>query len=632
MASRLLFRYARLLSRASSQASHASARLLPPVTGSAELQRAKGWPWVPDRLMCETKPKEDVPIAIPPRTKLDTLVENAATPEDVLSAWKQHPGNSNQAAIALVAWIQLTMKTKGKSDQHVPELMKDPRLQNMMNTLSKGVSWAWNNSLVSVLKSLWLINVPSTDLVLSAVLNELLWRSRRLTYRQLCYVADWGAHRKGQQDVVLVNAVVKQLELRWTEITDARTVSALMSKADRMTPVLMERLEDKALELAEGFTGEEIRKVCVSLATQRRRSVPLLRALSYHLLQKPSSEFTTPLMIDIAFAYASLNFHNTLVFQRMASELLPRLPELSPEDIVRFAKSLGFLKWLHMRLFEGFAEHYTANSQKYEPLQVCNLLRTFARLGFYPSKEEEFYSKAHLMLEESFSGLDPFLQTDVVWSLCVLQQAKPHYLVALLQPNHVSKLSMGSPSQAVSYKWKLLQIAATLRLEHPGSSDTSLSVPSVSAWSNSAKVSAMKNSLRDALQSFVGGKSEAVRTAVVTVYGWTIDGEMVVDCDNKPVDLSMLKAPHLMSRGGGDEALPAGARRLAFVAWEFANFGSKSKDLLGCFTMMKRHLQLAGFIVVEVPFYEWLDLKTDWQKSAYLKDKIGKAVAEEMAK
>ncbi|XP_034729414.1 FAST kinase domain-containing protein 4-like [Etheostoma cragini] len=263
MASRLLGRYACLLFRASFQTP--TAACLPPLgAGSAEVLRTQGWARVTERLMCDgrTITKETPFPNMPTRTQLDELVEKAAVPEDILLAWAEHGQNGNQAANALMKWTQLVLRTKGKFKAQQPELMMDSRLLDMMDTLSRQVSGVWNGNLVSVLRTLWIMGVPSTHSVLNSIQTEVLWRVRRLTYKQLGFLADWGAGRKGQQDVAIVNAAIKQLELRWTEIADAKTVSVLISNGQRMSPILIDRLEDKVLELKTSVGGKQNVNCC----------------------------------------------------------------------------------------------------------------------------------------------------------------------------------------------------------------------------------------------------------------------------------------------------------------------------------------------------------------------------------
>lgn len=629
MTTRLLGQWAFLLSRFP-QTYASAAHLRAPAALPVEPLWSQAWIQTPVRpLTGRENAQKNSPKICYKNTSNEMLVKQAKTPEEVLQLWHSVGGSSSQAAQCLIKLSKLTVE----SGVNTASILKNPHFEDMLKAMNSQVSMIWNSSLVALPRALCDLGVPSYSKELKSLQKEILWRLRRLNPRNLSSLVNWAygrAEYKVENDA-LTSAALRQLELRWTELNDPKLLCVLMRRTGSHSPLLMDKLEEKALELAEKFTARDIHTILLVLASQKRRAVALLRALSYHLNQKPSTELKTPLLLDIAYVYGKLNFQHTPGLQKISSELFARLQELTPTEISRCSKSLAFLKWLHQPLFEGFAQNFLSESENYNAQQLCNLLLSFAKLNFQPCNDEKFYQRVHEALKSSWEELEPFLQTDVVWALCVLQQAKPEHIDAVTNPAFQTKLADGSPERIEAYRLKLLHIAASSQLESLGATSVRPTIHLPAPQVKTPTVFSLQSSLCAALQSLTMSCPTALRTDVNTVYGWTVDAELVVDSENKPIDLQNLVAPHLPGGGGSDE-LPLGAHRVAFLVWEFNHFLFNSKDLLGRYAMQKRHLQLAGFLVVEVPYFEWQELTSDWKKVAYLKDNIGKVVAENLAK
>ncbi|XP_038611889.1 FAST kinase domain-containing protein 4 [Tachyglossus aculeatus] len=577
--------------------------------------------------------KEPVFTPYPKRQPLDRLIETASSPEEVLQLVRcGHPPHRNQAALMLVRLSRLL------AEKHQPAgpLAQDARFQELLNTVHSQISLVWNKTLVSLLRSLYSLRLPDDCKELRSVEQEVCWRLRRLQFRQLAFLAETSVPYLRERRSDLLAELLLHLERRWAEIDDRRTVVALLTRVGHLSEALMDRLEDKGLELVEQFRAEDLRNVLLALALQNRRSVPLLRAISYHLVQKPFT-LSKSVLLDVAYAYGKLNFHQTQVFQKLAADLLPLVPGMSPNDVARCAKSFAFLKWLNLPLFEAFGQHVVARAGSFTPQQLCNVILAFARLNFQPEPQDPFFGVVHERLNPVLAELGPSLQVDLVWSLCVLQRVRGDQLAGVLAPRFHAQFLDGKSPQDQSTWQKLMHINATAQLEHPTYTGPFLPPPALRPPPSSSsspsllrKETPMQQELQETLRGLLGSGDKG-RFAVMTQYGWELDAEVVLSQDNQPLPLKDLAAPHL-AHPAGSQPLPPGAKRLAFLRWEFPNFNSRSKDLLGRFAMARRHVQGAGFLVVDVPYYEWLDLKSEWQKGAYLKDKMGKAVAEELAK
>ncbi|NXE96903.1 FAKD4 protein, partial [Menura novaehollandiae] len=523
------------------------------------------------------------------------LIQGASDPQELLQVSRGPALSSNLAALAIARLARLTC------EQHLDteSIRRDPRFQQLLDTVDAQISQVWNTPLVQLVRSLPALGLARGGRQVRSVEQEVLWRLRRLPLRQLAHLAE---HLVGQgRDSLLLPEVLRKLELRWTELDGTRTVVTLVAKVGHLSPALMERLEDKALELAEQFDPDEIRRLLLALALQQRRCVPLLRALSYHLLQKPA-ELPLPVLTDLLFAYSKLSFQQPQVLHRLALELQPHVGTLSPAQVSRCARSFASLRWLSRPLAEGIAQYSLDNTQNLSITHLCGILVSFARLNFRPSSSEEFFTMIQEQLQGQEQQLDVHLLTDVVWSLCVLQQARPPHLRQVLSPEFLSRLQGDTSPRAQSSWLKLLHINATARLEAPGYQGPFLP-PEVLGGSGDRdkdkdKATPLQRGLREALPGVLGSPDLA-RYDVSTVYGWDMDAEVVLDSDNKALPVRDFAAPHL-SHSEGTKLLPPGAKRVAVLRWELPQFSSRGRELLGRGSMARRHLRAAGFLLVEV--------------------------------
>ncbi|XP_075070279.1 FAST kinase domain-containing protein 4 isoform X2 [Mixophyes fleayi] len=439
-------------------------------------------------------------------------------------------------------------------------LCDDKRFHKLLSVVNKQIRSIWNRKLVTLLRSLYTIGLDEENWYLRSVETEVQWRLRRFNIETLAQLASFLvplAESKVQKELVL--ELLKNVELRWTEIKDTRTLVTLITRLSSMSKSLLERLEDKILEFAEIFTPEETRSVIVALAAQNLRSLPILRALSFHLVQH-GKELCPAVTLDLLFAYAMLNFHQPQVFQKMVGDLLPKVPELSSKELARCLRSFATLRFSSLPLCEAIAQVCIERNELFTIAQLSNIVIAFAHLNFQPSKQEEFFSMVHQRLSAELDTLNPTFLVDVVYSLCILQHVTPTYVQKVLDPQFYTQIldEKSSKSYNLCYH-KLMQINATAQLEIPDYQGPSLAPRVTQPESDSRNLSRLESEVKGALRE-VFPEDETCNYNTQTVYGWEIDGEFVLDMENKPLILRDLANPHILNCKGTNP-LPEGAKR-----------------------------------------------------------------------
>uniref|UniRef100_A0A8C9Y8V8 FAST kinase domains 1 n=1 Tax=Sander lucioperca TaxID=283035 RepID=A0A8C9Y8V8_SANLU len=146
-------------------------------------------------------------------------------------------------------------------------------------------------------------------------------------------------------------------------------------------------------------------------------------------------------------------------------------------------------------------------------------------------------------------------------------------------------------------------------------------------------VSPVQQQIHKMLGEVLGGIN-CVRVAVVTPYFYTADFECILDKDLQPLPYSEPSTLQISDRGKVHwgtssvenirDELPPGAQRVAVDFLDSKSFCKNSHHMKGEALMRKRHLEILGYSVVQIPHFEWnsMELSTPDAWKDYLKKNL----------
>ncbi|XP_066993848.1 FAST kinase domain-containing protein 4 [Anabrus simplex] len=361
--------------------------------------------------------------------------------------------------------------------------------------------------------------------------------------------------------------------------------------------------DDEAAKLVSSISLSQMIRVMTALAQKKRRSTPLLRALSSNI----SSSMNILNMkqgADVLYAMAVLNFPDDVLLEKISADLCHGLADNDrPAVVGSVLTSLGIMRYKDVVLLDALCDWVEKNHSVCRVHDLVALLLTLANVNHQPANGDSLFKV--VLPQVSISDVPRAAAwLDLVWALTVLGRAEHSHLESVLSPEAVERLVVtngdnngnGIPPAA---RIKLLNINAAAKHNTSGykgpfltSDSTLLKVTLSRSKEKQLLVSSVVDSLSNLLPS-----STYLRTNIETDMGFLIDGECVLDsnCNPLPVEEQSLNK----------KITPKKGIRVAVLVWDYHDMCRGRQEPIGAAVLSSQLLEKKGYKVLTVPYTEF---------------------------
>ncbi|XP_021402546.2 FAST kinase domain-containing protein 3, mitochondrial [Lonchura striata] len=473
-----------------------------------------------------------------------------------------------------------------------------------------------NRGLLNALQALIKLRIDPQSTLMTSLLSESEERLGRgqLTAENLCALGESLLELEGPSCATL-EQIVNHMQERdiksWSprEIVVVYKILQVTVREEKRCQNLLNRLNSVTLHTVSQLSPNFISVILNSLVVLRQtQAVPLVTALCKYSV-KHVPYFTDHELANVLEAFLYFGQKVQMFTEALERHVPKSICTMHPQTVSKVMQYCCKKRILSKLIFDAVAEGFIYSADRLTTDQIAAYIIPFGTLNYLPPRASSLFRKLEAVLHTRLRHFQPHTLLNLLYSCVLIQRYPINFLPKIFSPYFLQKLQAQPPGLNRVVMSQLTQLFLTVTLECPFYEGPKLlSKYQVKAFpmpQSSLDVHLFKRVKTGLL--YLLKKRIYFASEVSTPYFYIVDIEIKLDEEGFVLPAAQLEEVH---------------RRIALCVDGQNRFCAHSHNLLGEEAIKQRHLQLLGYEVVQIPFFEIESLQNTRKIADYLQKKI----------
>ncbi|NXS77933.1 FAKD3 protein, partial [Erpornis zantholeuca] len=473
-----------------------------------------------------------------------------------------------------------------------------------------------NTGLLNALQALIKLRIDPQSTLMASLLSESEERlgKGQLTAGNLCALGESLLELEAPSCATLeqiVNHVQDKDIERWSprEIVMVYKILQVTVREGKQCQNLLNRLNRVTLRTVSQLSPNFASVVLDSLVVLRQtQAVPLVTALCKHSVKHVPC-FTDHELVNVLEAFLYFGQKVQTFTEALERHIPKSILTMHPETVSKVMQYCCKKMILSKPIFDAVAEGFISSADRLTTDQIAAYIIPFGTLNYVPPSASSLFRKLETVLHTRLRHFQPHTLLNLLHSCVLIQRYPINFLPNIFSPYFLQKLQAQAPGLNRVVMSQLTQLFLTVTLECPFYEGPKLlskyQVKAFPALHSSPDVHLFKRVKTGLL--YLLKKRIYFASEVSTPYFYVVDIEIKLDEEGFVLPAAQLEEVH---------------RRIALCVDGQNRFCAHSHNLLGEEAIKQRHLQLLGYEVVQIPFFEIENIRSTRKMADYLHKKI----------